>query len=115
MNKINNEKNRTRDMETWNRLRAVGGEERGGEWVKKGEGTSQGTCMIESWTWTRERGLTVGKRGWLGGRGQKGKKINWPNCNRINNKKEKVNIELYFEVCGPGIFVILLRVTNVYF
>ena len=33
MNKIN-EKNRTRDMETWNRLTAVGGEEGEGGWWK---------------------------------------------------------------------------------
>ena len=45
-----------------------------GEWWEEGEGTSQRTCMNDAWTWTMERGLTVGKRGGLCGRGQKGKK-----------------------------------------
>ena len=30
-------------------------------------------CMNDSWTWTMERGLTVDKRGGLGGGGQKRK------------------------------------------
>ena len=54
-------------METWNRLTAVGGEEGEGEWWKEGEGTSQRTCMNDSWTGKTERGLTVVKRGGLGG------------------------------------------------
>ena len=71
-------------METWNRLIAIVGEE--GRGIVKGrEGVSQRTCMNDSWTWTMERGLTVGERGKLGGGGQKEK--NWVNCNRINNKK----------------------------
>ena len=57
----------------------------GGGWWEEGEGTSQRTCMKYPWTWTTKRGLTVGKRGGLGGGGQKGKK--WDNCNRINSKK----------------------------
>ena len=44
--------------------------------------------MNDPWTWTTERGLTVGEKGGLGGEGQKGK--NWDNCDRINNKKIKV-------------------------
>ena len=55
------------------------------DWWKEGEGACQRTCMNDSWTWTMERGLTVGERGKLGGGGQKEK--NWVNCNRINNKK----------------------------
>ena len=44
---------------TWNRLIAVGGEKGGWSWWIDGEGTSQRTCMNDSWTWTMERGLTV--------------------------------------------------------
>ena len=29
--------------------------------------------MNDAWTWTKERGLTLGKRGGLGGGGQRGK------------------------------------------
>ena len=47
-------------METWDRLTGVGGEEGWGEWWKEGEGTSQRICMNDAWTWTTERGLTVG-------------------------------------------------------
>ena len=50
---------------------AIGGEKRGGLWWKEGEGTSQRTCMNDSWT--TESGLTMGKKGGLGGGGQKGK------------------------------------------
>ena len=57
-----------------NRLTAVGGEEGEGEWWKEGEGISQRTGMNDSWTWTMERGLTVVKRGGLGGGGQKREK-----------------------------------------
>ena len=59
-------------MATWNRLIAITGEEGEVEWYKEGEGTSQRTCM--NYTWTMGRGLSVGKRGRLGGRKQKGKK-----------------------------------------
>ena len=52
---------------------------------KEGGGISQRTCLNASWTWTRERGVTVVERGGLGRRGQKGK--NWGNCNRIRIKK----------------------------
>ena len=48
-------------------------------------GTSQRTCMNDSWTWTMERGLTVEERVGLGGGRGKGK--NWDNCNRKSNKK----------------------------
>ena len=45
----------------------------GGLWWKEGDGTSQRTCVNDSWTWTSERGLTGVERGRLGGGGQKGK------------------------------------------
>ena len=67
-------KNRTRNMETWNRPIAVGGEEGEWEWWKEGEGTTQRTCMNDSWTWTVVRELTLGEKGGLGGWEQKGKK-----------------------------------------
>ena len=51
--------------------------------VKEAEGTSQRTCVNEAWTWTKERGLTVG---WVEG-GKKEKK--WENCNRINKQTNK--------------------------
>ena len=60
-------------METRNRLIGVGGEERGEEWWRKGEEISQKTCMNDSWTWTAERGLTVGERGGLGRVGERKK------------------------------------------
>ena len=53
----------------------VGGEEEGGEWGKEGEGIRQRTCMNDPWTWTTERRLTMGERGGLDGRGQKGKNL----------------------------------------
>ena len=71
-------------MGTWNRLIVAGGEEEGGNGGKKGK---EGTCINDSWIWTTERGLTVGEMVGLGGRRQKGKKRNWDNRNRINNKK----------------------------
>ena len=45
-----------------------------GNGAKKGEETSQRTCMNDSWTWTTERGLTVEERDGLGV-GGKGKKL----------------------------------------
>ena len=42
---------------------------------KEGEGISQRTCMHDPWTWTMERGLTVGVGSGLGGGGQKRKKL----------------------------------------
>ena len=48
MSKIN-EKNKTRDMETWNRLIAVGGEE-GGRMVEGRGRYDQRTCMNDIWT-----------------------------------------------------------------
>ena len=41
--------------------------------------------MNDAWTWTIERGLTVGERGGLDEGEQKEK--NWDKCNKINNKK----------------------------
>ena len=61
------------EPETWNRLIAVGGEVGSREWRKEGEGISQKTCMNDSWTWTAERGLTVGERGGLGRVGERKK------------------------------------------
>ena len=52
MNKTN-EQNRTRGVETRNRLTETRGEEGGGEGEKEGERTSQGTCMNDPQTWTR--------------------------------------------------------------
>ena len=40
-----------------------------GAWWSEGEGTGQGTCMNDPWTWTTVLGWTVG---WDGG-GQRGK------------------------------------------
>ena len=68
---------------------AVGGEEGVGEWWEEGEGTSQRTCMSDSWTWTRERGERLWERGvgWVeAGKREK----NWDNCNRIKNKKVEI-------------------------
>ena len=31
--------------------------------------------MNDPWTWTRERGLTMGEKGRMGGRGKKGKTV----------------------------------------
>ena len=74
-------------MEIWNRLIAIVGEE--GRGIVKGrEGVSQRTCMNDSWTWTTEKGLTMGEKGGLGGVGEKEKKLG--HCNRMNNKKNKV-------------------------
>ena len=39
----------------------------GGDWLTEGEGTSQRTCMRESWTWTQEWGLTMEVEGGLDG------------------------------------------------
>ena len=60
-------------------------------------------CMNDSWTWTRERGLTVGERGGLGGRGAKWKKKkerNWDNCNRIDNVRKTKTKNTPYELCG---------------
>ena len=61
-------KNRMRDMETWNRLIAVGGEEEGGNGRRKGKGLiKEHTCMIHEygqqcgdWLWK------WGQAGWRG-------------------------------------------------
>ena len=56
-------------METRHRLTAVGGEVGEVEWGKEGDGVGPRTRMSNSWTWTTERGWTVGAGvGWLGGR-----------------------------------------------
>ena len=60
-------------MELWNRLIAVGRER--GKWWKESEWISQQMCMNDSWKWTMEKGLTVGKRGGLDGGMPKGKKL----------------------------------------
>ena len=39
------EKNRTRDMEIRNKLTVTRGDGQEGKWRKKGEESSQGTCM----------------------------------------------------------------------
>ena len=65
--------NRNRDMETGNRLTAARRKGGWGKWQKEGEGISQRTCMNDPWTWTRDRGLTVGERGGLGGGEQREK------------------------------------------
>ena len=58
-----NKQNRTRGAETRNRLTVT--REESEEW-KRREGTSQGTCMNDPWTWTTGCGLTVGVGGWAG-------------------------------------------------
>ena len=60
-------------------MRQTGSCRRGGvrgEWWKEEERISQRTCMSDPWTWTMERGLTVGEGSGLGGGGQKRKKRN---------------------------------------
>ena len=52
---------------------------------KKGEGTSQRTCMNDPQTWTTVWRLTVGMEYGLGREGQRGK--NWEDCNRMTIKK----------------------------
>lgn len=47
-------------MGTWHRLRAVS-EERGGAWVKDGEGVSQRTYMHDPWTQTTAWGWPEGR------------------------------------------------------
>lgn len=59
-----------------------------GEWWKEGEGTCQRTYMNDSWTWTTERGLTVGERGGLGGGTE------WENCNRITTTN-KIKLKIF--------------------
>ena len=81
--KKTNEQNRTRGIESWNRLTAVRGEGGGGDWLKEGEGPSQRPCMKDPWTWTTVWGLTIEVGGGLGGEGQRGK--HWDNCNSINS------------------------------
>ena len=70
-------------MEQTDSCRRVGGR---GEWWKEGERISQRTWMNDAWTWTTERGLTVGERGvgWVEG-GKREKKLD--NSNRIKYKK----------------------------
>ena len=69
---------------------------------KEGEGTSQRTCMNDPWTWTMVWGLTVGTRGRLDGRGQRGG--NWDNYNRITIKKNMMEPKhIYFNLKWTGI------------
>ena len=65
--------NRTRGIETWNRLITVRREERGGDCLKEGEGISQRTCIKDSQTRTMMWGLTMKVGGGLakGGEGRK--------------------------------------------
>ena len=62
-------------METGKKLIAARGKGVKGDWWKEGEQISQRTCMNDPWTWTTERRLTMGERGGLDGRGQKGKNL----------------------------------------
>ena len=64
MNKINNEQNRTRDMEIKNKLTVTSGMGGEGQQVKEGEGYGQGTCIKDPWTRTMGSGLTVGVGVW---------------------------------------------------
>ena len=72
MNKIN-EQNRTRGIESGNRLTVVREEEGDGDCLKEGGGISQRTCTKDPWTWTTVWGLTmeVGGRWAEGGEGRK--------------------------------------------
>ena len=47
------------EVESWNTLTAVRGEEGGGDYLKEGEGISQRTYMKGPWTWTMVWGLTM--------------------------------------------------------
>ena len=72
LRKSTNEKtwgNRTRGIESQDRLTEVRGEEGGGECLKEGEGVRQGTYMKEPWTWTMGWGLTM-EVGWRGAKGE---------------------------------------------
>ena len=54
-----------------------------GQWGKEGEGSFQGTCINDPWTWTPEWGLTVGAgSGWA----VESKGGNCDNCNRTTIK-----------------------------
>ena len=57
MNK--NWQNRTKVMDTWNRLTATRWEGRGEYWWKEEEGISQRTYITDPWTWTLVWGFTV--------------------------------------------------------
>ena len=54
-----NEQNRTRGIASQNRLAAVKRGGGRGDYLKEGEGTSQGACMKDPWTWTMAWGLTI--------------------------------------------------------
>ena len=60
-------------MEIWSRLKVTRGEEGVGKGWKAGEGTSQGTCMNDPWTWTTVWKLTMGAGGGMDRGGQWGK------------------------------------------
>ena len=72
MNKIN-EQNRTRGIESGNRLTVVREEEGDGDCLKEGGGISQRTCTKDPWTWTTVWGFIMGLGGGLGRERQKGK------------------------------------------
>ena len=57
---------------------------------KEGEGSSQGTCINDPWTWTAGWRLAVGAGGGRGGGEQLGK--NWDNCNGTTTIKKKKNV-----------------------
>ena len=60
-------------MEIRNKLAVTKRDGGGGKWRKEGEGSSQGTCIKDPWTWTR-MGIDRGSGGWVGqGRAMGGK------------------------------------------
>ena len=62
-------------MEIKNKQTVTRGEGGGGQWGKEGEGSSQGACIKDPWTWTMGCGLTIGAGG-KGGAGEKKLKNN---------------------------------------
>ena len=69
-----NEQNRTRGMETWNRLTVTRGQVSAGQWWKEREGTSQRTCMNNKhMDVVNGVGIDWGSWGWAGQRRAKGK------------------------------------------
>ena len=60
--------------------------------VAEGEGTSQGICMNDSWTWKTGWGLTVGAGGGLGGGQQRWK--NWKQIKVHQEQNETMNCDI---------------------
>ena len=58
------EKNKTRDVETWNRLIAIGGEEGGGNGGKKGKGLKN--MYEQRMDVDNGEGIDCGQEGWAG-------------------------------------------------